>query len=72
MQIDEHQHGAVTVLKPIGPLCEDDAEALKTRTLEAYELADAEWTVLNVFRDDDTVSVAPFDAIVIRLADLWG
>jgi anti-anti-sigma factor len=35
MQIDERQHGAVTVLKPIGPLCEDDAEALKTRALEA-------------------------------------
>lgn len=35
MQIDEHQHGAVTVLKPLGPLCEEDADALKTRTLEA-------------------------------------
>ena len=44
----------------------------KTRTLEAYELANAKWRVLSVFRDDDTVSVAPFDAIVIRLADLWG
>ncbi len=44
----------------------------KTRTLEAYELKDAKWTVINVFRDDDMVSVAPFDAIVIRLSDLWG
>ena len=35
MQINERQHGAVTVLKPIGPVCEDDAEALKTRALEA-------------------------------------
>jgi hypothetical protein len=24
------------------------------------------------FRDNDMVSVAPFDAIVIRFADLWG
>jgi len=44
----------------------------KTHTLEAYELADAKWQPLGVFRDDDMVSVAPFDAIVIRLADLWG
>ena len=44
----------------------------KTRTLEAYELKDAKWTVINVYRDDDMVSVAPFDAIVIRLSDLWG
>ena len=43
----------------------------KTRTLEAYELADANWRPLGVFRDDDTVSAAPFDAIEIRLADLW-
>ena len=44
----------------------------KSRTLEAYELADAQWRPLGVFRDDDMVSVAPFDAIVIRLEDLWG
>ena len=44
----------------------------KSHTLEAYELADAKWRPLGIFRDDDTVSVAPFDAIVIRLADLWG
>lgn len=36
MQIDQHNHGAVTVLKPVGPLCSDDAEALKTRTLDAW------------------------------------
>jgi Uma2 family endonuclease len=29
------------------------------------------WRPLGIFRDDDTVSVAPFDAIAIRLADLW-
>ena len=43
-----------------------------TRTLEAYELADAGSRSLGVFRDDDNVNVAPFDAITIRLADLWG
>lgn len=44
----------------------------KTRTLEAYELDHAKWKPLGIFRDDDTVSIAPFDAIVIRPADLWG
>jgi len=43
----------------------------KTRTLEAYELADTGWRPLGVFHDNDMVSVAPFDAVVIRLADLW-
>ncbi|NEV61420.1 Uma2 family endonuclease [Thiorhodococcus minor] len=43
----------------------------KTRTLEAYGLAGAVWHPIGVFRDDDTVTVAPIDAIVIRLADLW-
>jgi Uma2 family endonuclease len=44
----------------------------KTHTLETYELADAKWQPSGIFRDDDTVSVAPFDEIVIQLADLWG
>jgi Uma2 family endonuclease len=43
----------------------------KTHTLEAYELAAGRWTPLGFFRDDDQVSVAPFDEIVIRLTDLW-
>lgn len=43
----------------------------KTYTLEAYELVDGDWRPLGIFRDDDIVSVAPFDAIAIRLSDLW-
>lgn len=43
----------------------------KTYTLEAYELVDNKWQPLGIFRDDDTVSVKPFDAIEIHLADLW-
>lgn len=43
----------------------------KTYTLEAYMLVDGDWRPLGVFRDDDVVSVAPFDAIAIRLSDLW-
>jgi Uma2 family endonuclease len=43
----------------------------KSRTLEAYELTSGQWRPLGSFRDDDRVSVAPFDAILIRLAELW-
>ena len=32
MQIQQYQHGAVTVLKPEGPLVGDDAEMFRTRT----------------------------------------
>ena len=42
----------------------------KTRTLEAYELAESKWKSLGVFHDD-AVSVSPFDAVMIQLADLW-
>ena len=44
----------------------------KAFTLEAYQLVETKWKPLGVFRDDDRVSIAPFDAINIRLADLWG
>ncbi|GIK17991.1 MAG: anti-sigma factor antagonist [Leptolyngbya sp. PLA2] len=34
MQIIEQRQGAVTVLKPIGPLVQKDADALKTRAAD--------------------------------------
>lgn len=34
MRIDETKHGAVTVLKPKGPLGVDDADAFRQRALE--------------------------------------
>ena len=39
-----------------------------THTLEAYELIDAKWRPIAIFRDDDRVSVAPFDAIEMGLS----
>jgi Uma2 family endonuclease len=41
------------------------------RTLEAYMLSGGKWQPLGFFRDDDRVSVAPFDAIRIHLDELW-
>jgi len=38
MRIDETKHGAVTVLKPVGPLGSDDAVDFKRRTLETLGL----------------------------------
>jgi len=42
------------------------------QTLEASDLRGERWTVAGSFRDDDRVSVVPFDGITIALADLWG
>ena len=41
------------------------------RILEAYALDDRHWTVAGLYQGQDEVSVAPFDAIVIALDDLW-
>jgi len=43
----------------------------KAHTLEAYRLVEGNWTPLGLYRDDDTVCAAPFEAITLRLADLW-
>ena len=42
------------------------------RTLEAFANRDGAWTLLTALKDDDPVSVAPFDAIEFPLAALWG
>lgn len=34
MEIQQHMHGAVTVLKPMGPLTQADADAFRTRAME--------------------------------------
>lgn len=41
------------------------------RTLEAYELRQGFWTLLATLKDDDPVSLPPFDAISFALAELW-
>jgi len=41
------------------------------RTLEAYALKGGKWDLTGKFRGDDSVAVAPFDAVTIALADLW-
>ena len=41
------------------------------RTLEVFELRDGEWVLIACAKDDEPVSVRPFDAITFSLGDLW-
>ena len=41
------------------------------RTLEAFELRDREWVLIACAKDDEAVSIRPFDAITFSLGDLW-
>jgi Uma2 family endonuclease len=41
------------------------------RTLEAYALEAGVWREIGRFAGSERVSVAPFDAVTINLADLW-
>ena len=40
------------------------------RTLEAFELRDGEWVLIATAKDDEPVSVRPFDAITFSLGEL--
>jgi len=40
-------------------------------TLEAYALDAGAWREVGRFAGSERVSVAPFDAVAINLADLW-
>ena len=41
------------------------------RTLEALELHEGQWPLIASAKDDEPVSVRPFDAITFSLGDLW-
>ena len=41
------------------------------RTLEAFELHDEQWLLIASAKDDEPVSIRPFDAITFSLGDLW-
>ena len=41
------------------------------RTLEAFELHEGQWLLIASAKDDDPVSIRPFDAITFNLSDLW-
>ena len=41
------------------------------RTLEAFELHEGQWLLIAGAKDDEPVSIRPFDAITFSLGDLW-
>ena len=41
------------------------------RTLEAFELHGGQWLLIASAKDDEPVSIRPFDAITFSLGDLW-
>jgi len=41
------------------------------RALEAFELRDGEWVLIASAKDDDPISVRPFEAITFNLGGLW-
>jgi len=42
-----------------------------SKTLETYTLNDGQWTLTGSFKDDDKVSMIPFDAVELELSELW-
>ena len=42
------------------------------RTLEAFELRNGHWTLVEVFKDEDLIAAPPFAAAPFSLAVLWG
>ena len=41
------------------------------RTLEAFELHEGQWLLIASAKDDEEISIRPFDAITFSLGDLW-
>ncbi len=41
------------------------------RTLEAFELHEGQWLLIATVKDNEPVSIRPFDAITFSLGDLW-
>ncbi|MEO7329366.1 MAG: Uma2 family endonuclease [Minicystis sp.] len=41
------------------------------QTLEVYRLEDNRWVLLDTFEGDSAVRAEPFEAIALRLGDLW-
>lgn len=41
------------------------------RTLETFALDDGRWVVTGQFKDNEIVSIAPFEALNLELANLW-
>ncbi len=66
--LDRHGKRPVYAREGIGHLWFIDPEA---RDLEAFELRAGEWVLIATARNDDPVSIPPFEAISFPLDALW-
>ena len=67
-RLDLHEKRPVYAREGVGYLwLVDPAD----RTLEAFELHAGQWLLIANAKDDDPVSIRPFDAITFSLGDLW-
>lgn len=66
--LDQGAKRAAFARESVGHLWFVDPDA---RTLEAFELRDGHWALLDTLTDDAPVSLPPFDAIRFSLGDLW-
>ena len=67
-RLDLHEKRPVYAREGVGHLwLVDPAD----RTLEAFELREGQWVLIASAKDDDPVSIRPFDAIIFSLGDLW-
>ena len=67
-RLDLHEKRPVYAREGVGHLWLVDPE---DRTLEAFELREGQWVLIASAKDDDPVSIRPFDAIAFSLGDLW-
>ena len=67
-RLDLHEKRPVYAREGVGHLWLVDPT---DRTLEAFELREGQWVLIASAKDDDPVSIRPFDAITFSLGDLW-
>ncbi|MCY4396274.1 MAG: Uma2 family endonuclease [Rhodospirillaceae bacterium] len=67
-ELDRHGKRPVYAREGVGHLWFIDPIA---RDLEAFELRNGEWVLIATARNDDPVSIPPFDAITFPLDALW-
>lgn len=67
-RIDLHEKRPVYAREDVQHLWFVDPVA---RDLEAFELRGGEWVLIATAKEDDPVSIPPFDAITFSLGELW-
>ena len=66
--VDEQEKRPLYARKGVGHLWLVDP---MNRTLEAFALHEGQWLLIATAKDNEPVSIRPFDAITFNLGDLW-